>query len=381
MEALKILVFNWRDITHPQAGGSELHVHQLGRRWARMGNEVTLFTSAYPGCEEKESIDGIDIVRMGGRSNVYWKAWRFYESTSKNQKYDVILESINTIPFLAPIYAKVPVSALIYSSGNARVLFEELPRLLFPVASLGYLGWFMIPKIYRGSTTITISDTSRRELLARGMRENKVFVANPGLDEGFLNLVHNLPNTTRPNHRIVYLGRLMKYKGLTDLLIAIELASRHIPDIELLIIGRGDYEPRLRAFARRLGILSRVRFCGYVNEKLKVSLLKQSSIFVCLSKDEGGWTISALEALACGVPVLVTDSQRDIVVPGITGHVVPYRSPHIVADLIIQLIADPEGWRKMSRAARQFASQFTWEKTSMATLNALRSSLINKSEG
>src|SRR5207302_1905108 len=65
--SMKILIFNWQDIRNPLAGGAEVHLHEIFSRIARMGHEVTLFCSSFRGAEAEETIDGIRVIRRGGR--------------------------------------------------------------------------------------------------------------------------------------------------------------------------------------------------------------------------------------------------------------------------------------------------------------------------
>lgn len=82
MDALKILVFNWRCWLNPEAGGAEVFTREVCRRWVGWGHEVALFTSEFDGCGREEVVDGVRIVRAGGRYSVYWKAKKYYRNKS-----------------------------------------------------------------------------------------------------------------------------------------------------------------------------------------------------------------------------------------------------------------------------------------------------------
>jgi hypothetical protein len=76
---VKILIFNWRDIKNPSAGGAEVFTHENAKRWVEKGRSVTLFTSAFPNCAKEEVIDGVKIIRAGGKYTVYYQAYIFYK--------------------------------------------------------------------------------------------------------------------------------------------------------------------------------------------------------------------------------------------------------------------------------------------------------------
>jgi len=360
---------NWRDIRHPEAGGAELYVHSLCSEFVKLGHEVCLYSSSFLGAKTKEEIDGVKIMRCGERFSVYWSVYVQY--LKDRIKYDVVLESINTIPFFIPLYAVQPVVPLIYSINNGRALMKELG--ITPVSLVGWLGNFLIPIIYRRAVVVTISETSKEELVAAGFDASRVFVAKPGVGIDFERLVKIIPESTRPNYRIVYLGRLKKYKGIDILLQAVAILRRSLP-IELLIVGKGDYESQLRRKVAEIGLTDCVQFTGFVSEEEKVILLKSSSVFVCCSIDEGGWTIAGLEALRCGVPLVVTDSQRDLVQEGITGFITPPQ-PEIVADRIRIVLG--RDWKSMSIASRRLSAGITWKNSAMVALKGLNSA-INK---
>jgi len=67
---MKILIYNWRDIKNPDAGGAEVFTHEIARRWVERGNEVTLFTSKFAGCRKEEVVDRVSIIRDGSKYSV-----------------------------------------------------------------------------------------------------------------------------------------------------------------------------------------------------------------------------------------------------------------------------------------------------------------------
>ncbi len=355
---------NWRDILHPEAGGAELYVHSICSEFVNMGHDVCLYSSSFSGANSMEEIGGVKISRLGGKFSIYWAVYKQY--IKDKTKYDVVLESINTIPFLMPLYAKQPVIALIYSITNRLALIKELG--VTPISSVALLTNSAIPTIYRRSVIITISGTARRELIAADFDSRKIFVARPGVGVDFERLVAGTFEPIRPNFRIVYVGRLKKYKGIDVLLQAVAILRHNLP-VELLIVGRGDYEESLRRQVAELGLIDCVHFTGFVSEAEKVTLLKSSSVFVCCSVDEGGWTIAGLEALRCGVPLVVTDSQRDLVQEGVTGFITP-PIPEIIADKIRAILE--KDWKSMSLAARRWSVDYTWKNAAIAAIEALK---------
>lgn len=102
---MKILILSWRDIKNPRAGGAGFITHQCAKYWVEKGNKVTLFTSSFPGYKKNETIDGVEIIRTGVEKNIVWWAFKYYRKYFKN-KFDIIVDEINTAPFFTPLYTK-----------------------------------------------------------------------------------------------------------------------------------------------------------------------------------------------------------------------------------------------------------------------------------
>jgi len=86
--------------------GAEVFTYEVAKRWAAFGHEITLFTSKFPGCKNEEIVDGIKIVRAGGRFTVYAQAKKFYAKRFRHEKFDIIIDEINTQPFFCPKVCK-----------------------------------------------------------------------------------------------------------------------------------------------------------------------------------------------------------------------------------------------------------------------------------
>src|SRR5688500_19436941 len=72
--AIDVLFVNWRDVTHPEGGGSERYVHRMAEGLAATGLRVTLFCAAHGSARAEEDMNGVRVVRRGGRMSVYPRA-------------------------------------------------------------------------------------------------------------------------------------------------------------------------------------------------------------------------------------------------------------------------------------------------------------------
>jgi hypothetical protein len=133
---VKILWLNWRCWLNPAMGGAEVFTREVAKRWVASGHEVSLFTSKFPGCENEEIVDGVNIVRAGGRFTVYRQAKKFYSKRFRAENFDVVIDEVNTRPFFAPKFVKnsEKIVALIHQLAR-EYWFYETP---FPVNYFGY---------------------------------------------------------------------------------------------------------------------------------------------------------------------------------------------------------------------------------------------------
>ena len=112
---MRILVYNWRDLAHPCAGGAEVYTDAVAAEWVKMGHSVTWFCAAVEGRPEREpSSKGYEIVRRGGKYSVYREGRRFWE-TEGDGKFDLVVDEVNTKPFGCPKWVHgTPVLGLIH---------------------------------------------------------------------------------------------------------------------------------------------------------------------------------------------------------------------------------------------------------------------------
>jgi glycosyltransferase involved in cell wall biosynthesis len=268
----------------------------------------------------------------------------------------VLIDDINKLPLCVtglsdrPVYAIVP-----HLFGTTA--FREVS---WPMAVLVWAAERLIPRAYRQAWFHAISESTRDDLVARGVPSQRIAVVHPGVDA---KLYSPDPSSSRFSPpRFVYVGRLKRYKGVDLLLRALAIALRQRPDLELAIAGSGDDRPRLERLAGELELGSAVRFLGFVDEATKVSLLRRAVANVFPSPKEG-WGITVMEAAACGTPSLASDSPglRDSVRDGQTGLLVPHGSPEALAQAMLRLAGDRDLVDRLGAAARQHALMHAWQ--------------------
>lgn len=354
--ALSILILSYRDIRHPEMGGAEVILHEVYRRLAARGHRVTFLTGAWPGCKRLEQIDGMEVVRAGSTYTFNWivpKMWR----KLKARGFDLIVEDLNKIPFFSPSFQKdVPVLANVPHLFGTTVFREAS----WPAGLYVFLHERFIPASYRRCRFQVLSDSTREDLIARGIPGGQVHVVRCGIDrERYIPPQRSGP----PAPVILYLGRLKKYKGIELAIEALPLIHKTVPQASYWIAGEGSHRAALEAAISRLGLSAHVRLLGNRRGEEKLDLLRKARVLVYTSPKEG-WGLSVIEANAMGVPVIASDSPglRESVRDGETGFLVPHGDVRALAGRLASLLSDDELWGRMGQAGIRWASRFDWDR-------------------
>lgn len=363
---MRILLVNWNDRENPHAGGAEIHLHEIFGRLVRLGHTVDLVASGWPGAAVTADVDGIAVRRVGGRSSFALLARGAVRAALRRGGYDVVVEDINKLPLCLPSLTALPFCAIVPHLFGTTAFVEAR----WPVAAVVWGAERAIPRAYARAFFHVISNSTRDDLVARGIRPERIEVIYPGIDATWYCPDSGTPRAARPT--FLYVGRLKRYKGVDIALRALGLARSRGVDATLEIAGAGDDRPRLEAEVGRLGLTGAVRFLGFVSEEEKRRLLR-SAWAVVLPSPKEGWGISNVEAAACGTPALASDSPglRETVRQGETGFLVPHGDAAALALRLEALAGDPALVARLGAAARAFALPLTWDRAAERTAGHL----------
>jgi glycosyltransferase involved in cell wall biosynthesis len=360
----RVLILNERDSQHPKAGGAEVHVQEVFSRLAARGYEITQATTSFPGSKAVDRVAGTTVWRLG-RIRWYYPrvVWTCARETRRG-RFDVVVECLNKLPFYAPLYSKVPVLAL------AHHLFGEVAFLQapWPVAATVWTMERLLPVIYRHTPFVSISESTRDDLIGRRLRAEQIRVIHCGI---------NPPGTSVPEIserplRVAYVGRLEPYKRVELMLRAMARLAERFPTAEIVVIGRGSDRERLERIARDEGLAGRTRFTGFVSDEERDRLLADTRVAVCPSPKEG-WGLTVIECNALGTPVVASDAPglRDSVDDGRSGLLFPADDVAALAERIARLLEDDALAARMSRAALDWSRRFDWDLAADAMAESL----------
>ncbi len=359
---MRILAVNWLDLENPQAGGAEVHFFEIFSRLVARGHEVMVVTSGFPGGADSCTVEGIPVRRVAGRHTFALKGRRAVRRALGERGYDVVVEDINKLPLYLPTLTRLPVNVIIPHLFGTTA-FLEAP---LPVASVVWLAERAIPRVYRRASFHAISESTRDDLVKRGVSASAIRVIYPGVDTTSLTPGEGTARAEQPT--FLYVGRLKRYKGLEIILRAIARAHERGHTVRLQIAGRGDDLRRLDRLRGDLGLVGAIEFLGFVSEERKRELLRQAWAVVFPSAKEG-WGITNVEAAACGTPAVASDSPglRESVRDGETGLLVPHGDVEAMSAALIRLAQHPDLVETLGRNARQFAETLSWDRAARET--------------
>jgi glycosyltransferase involved in cell wall biosynthesis len=358
------------------AGGQNVHVAALATALAARGHEIVVYTRRDdPGLPERvELCPGVAVEHLRGGPPI---------PVAKDDLPQHLDEM--TADLLARLPGQAPdvVHAHFWMSG--RIGSAAMRRLGLPlVQTFHALGGVkrrhqgaadtspperigIEAELARTATRLTASCSDEaRELLTMGASRRRIDIVPSGVD-----LTRFAPTARPPTRsRLLTIGRLVPRKGVDDVIRALA----ELPGMELVIAGGPPAEQlpddpeagRLRELIRRLGLDDRVVWCGPVPHDELPDLISSAHAVVCAPHYEP-FGIVPLEAMACGVPVIGTavGGLLDTVVDGITGYLVPVRSPSALAAAVRRL--DDPTRARFGAAGLARVRRYAWPRIAAAT--------------
>lgn len=352
--SLRVLLLNWRDLQHPEAGGAEKYLVEVAEGLAARGHHVTFRTSAYPGALHEETVRGVHYVRRGGKYTIY--PWALAAQLARTHRADVVVDVQNGVPYLSPLVRRGPVINLVH-----HVHREQWP-VIFP-ERIAAAGWWLesrlAPRIYRRRQYVAVSGSTSRELSGLGVDTDRVVVIHNGTDATPL---EDVERTTAPS--VIVLGRLVPQKRVDVAIRAVaELRHSH-PGLTLTIAGSGWWEPHLRELVEDLELTDSVHFVGHVSEEEKHRLLAQSWVQALPSLKEG-WGLVIVEAGTHGTPTIAyreAGGPTDAILDGETGLLVDEGQEPFTRALG-EVLGDAVLRERLGARAAEWVATFTWHNT------------------
>ncbi len=354
---MNILVINWRDMKHPEAGGAEVHFQELFRRLVANGHRVSLLTTHFGGAARQDEQDGVTVYRWGHTYTFNWESPFFVRRLLKKHRFDCIVDDVNKIPFFtAQWFPRMRVCAFFHHLFG-KTVFE---LTAFPLACYVLFMENLSALGYRNVSCCTVSRSTQTDLVAHGFRRENICIIENSVDTD----LYVPSDADKEPGVLVYAGRLKRYKNIGLVLDALRVLKDRLRRVRLVIAGTGDDEDHLKQMTHSLGLEPEVSFAGFISEDDKIGLLQRSTLFVNPSLKEG-WGITNIEANACGTAVVANDAPglRDSVQHGHTGLLYRENDRDDLVRCIELLLDNPAKRRELEKNGREWALSFSWDNS------------------
>jgi glycosyltransferase involved in cell wall biosynthesis len=212
------------------------------------------------------------------------------------------------------------------------------------------------PVLRAAAAVVVFTDEQRSAVASKyGVDPTRIAVIPNGVDD---KLYYVGQRFLHPKPRLLFVGRLSVQKNLPLFLHALDGVSQHF---ETTLVGEGELEAELKKVAHNLR-LQNVRFPGRVDGAELRELYRNADVFVLPSEREG-MPLVLLEALAMGLPIVATDvsGNRDLVVHGQNGVLVPLGDPSTLRRALLGVTSDPRRYLRMSEASQRLGRRYSWK--------------------
>ena len=221
--------------------------------------------------------------------------------------------------------------------------------------------------IRRMKRLTVVSNAMKQTLVDMGIPSRKIEVISMGVD--LKNRYVPDPDIVRKPGNLLFVGRLVKKKGLRVLIEAMPRILHYFPDVHLTVAGSGPLEKDLRKLTQILEIPDKISFKGMMKQSKLPELYQQATLAVFpfvieKSGDQEGLGLVVIEAMGCGCPVIASNlpAIHDTVKHGKSGWMVPPDDSYALADRVITVLQHPDKQTLVSKIARnRVVGLFDWE--------------------
>ncbi|HCH59276.1 MAG: Glycosyl transferase group 1 [Candidatus Amesbacteria bacterium GW2011_GWA2_47_11b] len=361
---MNILILDWRDPKNPRSGGAEVITFKYAKHWARTGHSVCWICNTFPGCSRNEMLSGVKFIRVSPNlgftvfeliftyplflSAAILKAFRLIHT----QKIDMVIDEIHGLPFFTPFYSRAR-NVLLVCEVAGPIWDKMFP---FPISLIGKFLEKVIYYVYHNTETWAISQNTKKDIFDLNKNSN-IKILPLGID------FKKRPNVKKFSFpSAVFLGRLVKMKGVESAIAAAADIAKKLPKFHLYIIGLAgnEYLDFLKNLAFDLKISKNVTFCGRLTEEAKYKLLAQCHFLLHPSYKEG-FGLTVLEAGLMGTPTIArTGSSLDNLITHAHNGLI-FTNNQNISNLFINYYSRQQ-YQKLQKGATKLATRYLWNK-------------------
>ncbi len=369
-------------ITHeypPIGGGGANACMNLAGEYAKAGYQITIVTVWYDGLEEEEYSGGVRIIRLKAKRkhlahcgfpemlDFLWKALHKADALCKREKFDIcqVFFAIPSGPVAWCLKKKYGLPYLIRFGGGDIPGFQERFRVLYKL-----IGPFE-KIIWKQADALVANSQGLKKLAADFYDKKEIRIITNGVDEKWFLTGEDadIGRRSQEEIRLLFVSRLIERKGLQFILPVLPEISRQAgKKVTLTIVGDGPYRTVLEQITKDRHLAGSVTFAGQREKRELPQLYRSADIFILPSQKEGMPNV-VLEAMAGGLPIVMTPCEGSLELIDGNGYAVPAEQ---FAEKIVCLCRDNALRRQMGERSRQLVRErFQWGRVAAEYLKLM----------
>lgn len=366
-EKITLLFLSWRDIKAPKKGGAEVYTHEMLKRINFDKYRIIHFSPSFQGGKEIEDIDNITYIRSGNEFSVIGDARKYYKANEENINF--VVDQCNTHRFFTKFWVEAKKRIFFIHQLTREIWFMNAK---FPVSAIGYITETPFLKLSKNDYTMTVSESTKKDLIKIGFDIDKVRILPEGIE-----FTHWKKEEFKEKEKcptFIYVGRFVNYKGIDACVLAFAQIKKEYPEAKLYIVGKKNesyIERNLKPIFKEGNITyggegdnKDVTLFGFVSEERKLELMSQSHALIFPSQREG-WGLIVTEAAAVGTPSIVYNSPGivDAVDYGNAGYLCEENNVQNIYTNMKAVIEDKKDYEKHIESAYEYSLKFHWDET------------------
>jgi len=351
------------DLYPSVVGGIGLHAHEMSKWQAKLGHDVTVFTSNVDGRPQQEYKDGYRIIRF---KPVY---------TAKGNA--IMLSMLSRLLRERRNFDIIHAHSHLYFSTNLCAFVRKLGSTPLVITNHGLLSqtapmWLQriyLPTLARWTYEVTdkvicYTEEDKSILEDLGVDSDKIVVIHNGIDHELFTPREKEKNS----NKILWIGRFTPGKGVEYLIDAFNFLVKDFPELRLVMVGRGPLRNVVEQKIDSLGLKGSISIIDFIPNSEIPNIYRASDCFVLPSLNEG-LPRTILEAMACGIPVVCTKLPQLVDIVRSCGLLVPSRDPESLADAVAKILSNERLAKRFGRNGRnKVVRKYTWKDTVIKTI-------------
>ena len=347
----------------PIGGGGANACYFLTKGFVERGHEVTLITANYQGMPEKEVMNGVQIMRVNSLRkhkehcsfkemlSYLFKAYPVAKKMQKENRYDIclIFFGIPSGPIGYMLKKKYKLPYVIRFGGGDVPGFQERFTKVYKLIAPA------IKMIWKKADARIANSQGLKDMALKFYDKKSFDIIPNGVDT---EVFYPIEKADSDEFKILFVSRLIERKGLQFIIPQLQkIQDSTEKEVKLVVVGDGPYREQLETITREYKVTDMVEFVGQKNKKEIVPFYQNADLFILPSAKEGMPNV-VLEAMACGLPIIMTPCEGSKELVQDNGYILLTSE---MGEKIQQLLRDKEMLQKLGHNSRRIVEeQFCW---------------------